>query len=201
MGRARNGRGLSRRELIKASAAAGAAAWTAPMIVDSLVSPAAAVSTPCASSLTCSWIYVLFRVSGTYYVAGFNLNASTCGGGGANPHGDFCNGSGGDEACETGSASGVAFKIFNFTGSATSSDFAYSTSGSCGGVMSTPTLLTTTTTPSCSTYLSVSGGNIVAQGGAEIVSAIGFGGSQGLHALCPQSSGADNQVCAPASGC
>ena len=36
--------GLSRRQLIKASAVAGAAAWTAPMIIDSLSSPAAAGS-------------------------------------------------------------------------------------------------------------------------------------------------------------
>lgn len=36
--------GLNRRQMIKASAVAGAAAWTAPMIVDSLTSPAAAYS-------------------------------------------------------------------------------------------------------------------------------------------------------------
>jgi hypothetical protein len=39
-------RGLSRRDLIKASAVAGAAAWTAPVIIDSLSSPAAAFTTP-----------------------------------------------------------------------------------------------------------------------------------------------------------
>jgi hypothetical protein len=42
--RAAERRGLSRRQMIKASAVAGAAAWTAPVIVDSLASPAAAVS-------------------------------------------------------------------------------------------------------------------------------------------------------------
>jgi len=40
-------RGLNRRQMIKASAVAGAAAWTAPMIIDSLTSPAAAFSGPC----------------------------------------------------------------------------------------------------------------------------------------------------------
>ncbi len=35
-------RGLSRRDMIRASAIAGAAAWTAPVIIDSLSSPAAA---------------------------------------------------------------------------------------------------------------------------------------------------------------
>ena len=75
--------GLSRRQMIMASAAAGAAAWTAPVIVDSLSSPAAAVSAQCGSSLTCSWIYVLYLVDGVYYVSGFNLSGTTCGGGGA----------------------------------------------------------------------------------------------------------------------
>src|SRR4051794_22444276 len=37
-------RGLSRREMMRASVVAGAAAWTAPMIIDSLSSPAAALS-------------------------------------------------------------------------------------------------------------------------------------------------------------
>lgn len=37
-------KGLSRRDMIKASAVAGAAAWTAPVIIDSLASPAAALS-------------------------------------------------------------------------------------------------------------------------------------------------------------
>jgi hypothetical protein len=40
----RNSRGLSRRDMIKGAAVAGAAAWTAPMIIDSLTSPAAAAS-------------------------------------------------------------------------------------------------------------------------------------------------------------
>lgn len=40
-------RGLSRRDMIRASAIAGAAAWTAPVIIDSLSSPAAAFSGTC----------------------------------------------------------------------------------------------------------------------------------------------------------
>jgi hypothetical protein len=39
-------KGLSRRDLIKASAVAGGAAWAAPVILDSLSSPAAAMSSP-----------------------------------------------------------------------------------------------------------------------------------------------------------
>jgi hypothetical protein len=40
-------KGLSRRQIIKASAVAGAAAWTAPVVIDSLSSPAAAGSMKC----------------------------------------------------------------------------------------------------------------------------------------------------------
>ena len=39
--------GMDRRTMIKAAAVAGVGAWTAPMIIDSLSSPAAALSTPC----------------------------------------------------------------------------------------------------------------------------------------------------------
>lgn len=40
------GRGMDRRDLLRASAVAGAAAWTAPVIIDSITSPAGALS-PC----------------------------------------------------------------------------------------------------------------------------------------------------------
>jgi len=39
-------RGLSRRQMIKAAGIAGAAAWTAPMIIDSITSPAGAFTAP-----------------------------------------------------------------------------------------------------------------------------------------------------------
>ena len=43
----RDQRGMSRRQLIQASVAAGAAAWAAPVIIDSLASPAGAVTRAC----------------------------------------------------------------------------------------------------------------------------------------------------------
>lgn len=43
---ARTSRGVSRRDMIKGAAVAGAAAWTAPVIIDSVISPAAAASLP-----------------------------------------------------------------------------------------------------------------------------------------------------------
>src|SRR4051794_7350628 len=79
-------RGLSRRDMIKASAAAGAVAWTAPVIIDSLSSPAAAGSTPCTgTSVTMSWIYILFKVpAGGIFVTGFSTGDKACNSGGKN---------------------------------------------------------------------------------------------------------------------
>jgi len=62
-----DGRGLSRRQLIKASAVAGAAAWTAPMIIDSLSSPAAALSGTINFD-GASYAIVVFDKGGTRYV-------------------------------------------------------------------------------------------------------------------------------------
>jgi len=61
----RERRGLSRRDMIKGAAVAGAAAWTAPVIIDSLSSPAAAESFTCKSN-------------GNWYVV---LHSPTSGGG------------------------------------------------------------------------------------------------------------------------
>ena len=59
--------------MIKASAVAGAAAWTAPMIVDSLSSPAAAGSVQC--TVCVSAAYVFYQYNGTVYYASFQNNA------------------------------------------------------------------------------------------------------------------------------
>jgi hypothetical protein len=158
-----------------------------------LSSPAAAASQNCTGgSLTCSWIYVLYRVSGTYYVSGFTLGGTTCSGGGSNPvsHGTLCN---------TSCSAGVSFTIKNFTGTPpASTDFSYNTANSCGGTQLNPTAVLGT--PTCSSYLTVSGGFITAQGGAEILAADAFGGGS-LHALCPSGTGPNNQICTPQSGC
>src|SRR5947199_10678268 len=69
-------KGLSRRDMIKAAGIAGAAAWTAPVIVDSLSSPAAAASGN--TGINCSKSILFFRIPGstTIYIAGFQDN--TC---------------------------------------------------------------------------------------------------------------------------
>ncbi len=68
--------GMSRRDLIKASAVAGAAAWTAPVIIDSLASPAAA-ATGCA--FACSATYVFYKVGSTVFYSGYqNATGTAC---------------------------------------------------------------------------------------------------------------------------
>ena len=60
-------KGLSRRQMIKASAVAGAAAWTAPVIIDSLASPAAAGSVVCPppGTINTSGAGALYQINGT----------------------------------------------------------------------------------------------------------------------------------------
>jgi len=72
-------RALSRRQMIRASAVAGAAAWTAPAIVDSLTSPAAAMTLQ-SSPLLCSNLYVVFTYHHATYVMRVNQGSSTCAG-------------------------------------------------------------------------------------------------------------------------
>jgi hypothetical protein len=67
----RNSRGLSRRDMIKGAAVAGAAAWTAPMIIDSLTSPAAAAS-------GCTMYAVKLQPDGSVFSACFGGTASIC---------------------------------------------------------------------------------------------------------------------------
>lgn len=66
--------GLTRREMIRASAVAGAAAWSAPVIVDSLSSPAAAGSVQC--TLCVSAAYVFYEYDDVVYYAAFQNGQS-----------------------------------------------------------------------------------------------------------------------------
>lgn len=65
-------RGLSRRQMIKASAVAGAAAWTAPVVIDSLSSPAAAYSGACQPYV------VKLTPTGSVYNACFGGTTTIC---------------------------------------------------------------------------------------------------------------------------
>lgn len=57
-------RGLTRRELIKRSAAVGTVAWTAPVIIGSLSSPAAAFSS--GAAYPCSYVTIACFVDGVF---------------------------------------------------------------------------------------------------------------------------------------
>jgi hypothetical protein len=68
--------GLSRRQMIKASAVAGAAAWTAPMIVDSLASPAAAASGCGPGTPNLSYGIIVYQIGSTYST--LKIAGNTC---------------------------------------------------------------------------------------------------------------------------
>jgi hypothetical protein len=172
-------RGLSRRDLIKASAAAGAAAWTAPVIIDSLASPAAAASGCSGSSVTLSWIWILYTVGGNYYITGFSNGDTACDVGGSNPHGAIC------DPCGANS-----FTLGDFSGALVAS---YTTAGGCGG-----TQLTDWTQVDagggCGAFIGFDNGQIFSRGGATIIAAIGFGAGT-LRPLCPNNPNPGNSVC------
>jgi hypothetical protein len=180
-------RGLSRRDMIKASAVAGAAAWTAPVIVDSLASPAAAASGCSGPSVTLSWIYVLYTVGGNYYITGFSTGDTVCGGGGSNTHAVTC-----------ANCAGGSFTLNEFTGTPPDPsvpDATYNTSGGCGGAQSNAWTFTNgSTTPHCGTNIIFNNGQITSQGGATIIGAVGFGAGT-TRAICPNNSNPGNSVC------
>ncbi len=173
--------GMSRRDLIKASAVAGATAWTAPMIIDSLSSPAAAGSIPCAASeFTCSWIYVLYTDGTNYWFTGFTGPGGTpaCGGGGALPE----HKGNADTCCDN-----VGFTLVAGTGSGSSMGTLYnlngcSTTGGSAAVWDT----------NCASHVHVVGGTIQPIGSITILGAGGFGAGD-VQTLCANGGG----VCLP----
>jgi hypothetical protein len=84
-------RGLSRRDMIKAAGIAGAAAWTAPVIIDSLSSPAAAGSV-CQppGTINTSGAGALYQINGTgtVYFSWIPNGQTTCAAGGTVPNDD-----------------------------------------------------------------------------------------------------------------
>jgi hypothetical protein len=181
-------KGLSRRQMIKASAAAGAAAWTAPIIIDSVSSPAlGATASGCSgSSVTLSWIYVLYTVGGSYYVTGFSTGDTVCGGGGSNTHAKTC------AQCAGGS---FTLNLFNGAPPSPATDATYNllTSGGCAS----STQLNTWTfvgAPTCSSNIVFNGGQITSTGGATIIAAVGFGAGS-TRPLCPNNTSPGNSVC------
>jgi hypothetical protein len=87
MGDDRRG-GLSRRDLIKRSAVGGVGIWSAPIIFNSLATPAAAGTT--AFPTGCSWGLVVFTYQGVDYVVKIDEGDASCYSSNVgNPDGDF----------------------------------------------------------------------------------------------------------------
>jgi hypothetical protein len=179
--------GMSRRDLIKASALAGAAAWTAPVIIDSLASPAAAESVVLdRASVPCSWIYLIWTPDGgtTINYTGFKHGdtGSTCTPS-ANPKGDT--------ACQTCTGTGISYQLMG--GTPLPAMNYVTTEGACP--LSSP--LSASNVQSCASLFTLDGsGHISAPAGVTILGATGFTANTFFYA-CPN---LDGSLDAPA-GC
>jgi hypothetical protein len=167
--------GISRRDVIKKGAVAGAVLWSAP-VIESVVSRAAAQST-CNSTATfnASYIFVVYTVGGVTYFTGFTAGG-TCGSQDSSKGGPV----------STGSCGGVVYTLNNFNGAGNAQGSL--TYGSSATGFQTPA--TYTPSPACSMYLTISGGTVstVAGSGAQIVAAFCFGAST-LTGVCADASG------------
>jgi hypothetical protein len=188
----RSRRGMTRRDLIKASAIAGAAAWTAPVIIDSLASPAAAQTGQpeiFRASVPCSWIYLIWTPDGgtTINYTGFKNGdtGSTCTKS-ANP--------GPITDCQSCPGTGISYQLG--VGSPTPPMSYTKTEDDCP--LSSP--LQATNVQSCTGLFSLDGsGLITATGGVTILGSVGFTSNTFFYS-CPNSVNPNNSLDAPA-GC
>jgi len=169
--------GIDRRTLIKGAAIAGAGAWTAPMIVDSLASPAAAGSLP-PGSLGCSYAMVVFTIAGnaTIYVAKVGESGQSCAG--------------------TGTTSSDA------TFSTSCNGHTFDTTTVTHQVSRDGTLVTPYTTSPCPGLFTVGNNAIEAAGNVTILFSVGHAGScPGKFCIdCPSSPGPGSTVHFPGCG-
>jgi len=190
-------RGLSRRDMIKASAAAGAAAWTAPVIIDSLASPAAAASGCTGTAVTMSWIYVLFKLpDNTIHVTGFSTGDKACNSGGKNNGGTRCNANAGAKWPACTNATGYTITLNDFSANPpnpAANDITFTSSGGCAGTQSNAWTFMNAVA-GCGNWIQFNGGAISAINGATILAAMGFGAGE-LIPACTTSTGPNNSVC------
>jgi len=167
-------REFGRRTMIKGAAVAAVAAWTAPVVLDSLTSPAAAAST---SPITCSWFYLLFKKPGDSTVYWTGSNANTCNTLSTNNAGTY------SKTC-----SGVTYTIDNGRGVLSWSTGHGSTAATAAGA-------------SCSTSIRINGNTVTAIGGAQILAAFSHPSSSLSCSTCPSGS-ANNSitVCGSSAG-
>jgi hypothetical protein len=185
--------------MIKASAVAGAAAWTAPVIIDSLASPAAAASNCTGTAVTMSWIYILFKLpDGSIHVTGFSTGDKACDSGGKNNGGTRCNTQSvsGSKWPACTNATGYTITLNNFSSnppSPAANDITFNASGSCGAPQSNAwTFLNAAA--GCGNWIQFNSGQIDAINGATILAAMGFGAGE-LIPACTATVGPNNSVC------
>lgn len=167
--------GIDRRTLIKGAAVAGAAAWTAPMIVDSLASPAAAASP--AGSVQCSKSLVFFRKAGdttTIYATGYQNSCLGCG----------CFGTFSGSNLSPGPPLYFTFSGLKFRVDAGQTNVHWNTT--CALLASNPIAVVAENSPTCNTYLTVNSatGTVSPAGGSTVIGGIGFeaGTTRGFNA-------------------
>ena len=154
--------GISRRDIIKKSAVAGAVFWSVP-IIESITSSAAAVSgTTGGSFCGASYAFVFYKniSTGTYFFASFIKGTTTCGLQGTN-HCDYTATGLGDLVGVDGTTI-ISFPSSNGSVSATVNGTTLLTTQNCVGVMQ-------------------SGDTISALSGYEIVAVSAFGTSVHCH--------------------
>jgi hypothetical protein len=117
-------RGMSRRDMIKAAGVAGIAAWTAPVIIDSLSSPAAADS-------VCNKYWVKVQPNGACFSAcpggGYNVSDAKWAGNCSDPGG--CDVAGGTARMPTVSVDGDYLKVILASGCTFSSTTSFQIAG------------------------------------------------------------------------
>jgi hypothetical protein len=158
--------------MIKATAVAGAAAWTAPMIIDSLSSPAAAASG--GGSVTCSKDLVFFTIPGNpqVYIAGYQNSCAGC-----NCFGTFSAPNLSPSGFRCYPCGGVTYRVN--VGSANAA-----TGATCATATTAAPQLPVPST--CTQWLSVSGGTVTGINGATVLAAIAFEGNV-VYGFCPSS--------------
>lgn len=173
-------RGIGRRDLIRRGAIVAGVAWTAPLIIESLASPAGALSPT--GGYPCSYITVVYRVGTTYYASKFNGSSGTCAGNTTSGDIDMLQSCSGAWYDNDGSSNAIRRSTDGVT-------FTTLASAPSGG--------------SCESYLAYAGGTTIsAIGGATIVFALAHDGSYpGKNAyICPAGPQPNNSITAPSCG-
>lgn len=174
---------VSRRNVLRAAGAAGAAVWVAP-VVESFTSYAVAGSAPTTATgqnFGCSWVYVVWEQAGTVYYTGWKGDNSTvCNSDGAYPL---------SKPKVSNPCNGTTYTLEPTSGAPP--EISYS-----GGTIGHGTL--TSTVDGCSnfsyTYSGSSGHTTIhATGSTTILAAFSFGGSV-AYGLCPNGTGANNSL-------